>query len=280
MPSKYQPQLFCWHADLQKGSNLLSSPEKNIIYVNDNYCAIRRIKKTWQVFGSIVSFVICLLALLILKHACEFLYEVDLQADVIFQNDIEGRIFFDVLTIFGLVCFLYLVFLPRLYMDIFSRRGCPIIFNRKTQKVYINENYFFNFKLLRNPLYYLLPFKKRIKEYDWQLLQGVMRYESRGRRQSIVLMVYKPNSILAIDHIILDRDRIGKESIDIWFWINNFMSFHDLANLNHGNYKAHQEHNFKYHYIEGQGWPKWMIEAFNAISLQHLSAIKQRYPEN
>ncbi|MBI0029620.1 hypothetical protein H3S88_13185, partial [Gilliamella sp. B14448G11] len=37
---------------------------------------------------------------------------------------------------------LYLI-IPEFYQNAFSRLGNPIIFNRKTGKVYVNESYFF-----------------------------------------------------------------------------------------------------------------------------------------
>ncbi|KES12711.1 hypothetical protein GASC598B02_000140, partial [Gilliamella apicola SCGC AB-598-B02] len=34
---------------------------------------------------------------------------------------------------------------------------------------------------------------------------------------------------------------------------------------------------FKQDMIEGEGWPEWMVEAFNATSLEELAVIKQKY---
>lgn len=52
--------------------------------------------------------------------------------------------------------------------------GNSTIFNRKTSKVYGNESYFFNFKVLHHPNVFLQPKKRRIQEYDWNDLPGVI----------------------------------------------------------------------------------------------------------
>ncbi|OCG29855.1 hypothetical protein A9G45_00050 [Gilliamella sp. HK2] len=168
--------------------------------------------------------------------------------------------------------------IPEFYQNLFTRRGSPIIFNRKTGKVYINESYFFNFKVLRNPLTFLHPNKKRIKEYDWANLQGVVVHNfSRSSLNTTILMVCKPHSHKTIDHILLDPLRGGIGSYFVWGWVNNFMCANKLAGLNDGKYKWEQETQFKDKIIKGQGWPEWMVEAFNATSQKELAEIKQRH---
>ncbi|OCG15938.1 hypothetical protein A9G24_00910 [Gilliamella sp. App6-5] len=184
-----------------------------------------------------------------------------------------------VLLLMNITCFfaLYLL-IPELYHNLFTRRGSPIIFNRKTGKVYINESYFFNFKVLRNPLTFLHPNKKRIKEYDWAHLQGVVVHNfSRYSLNTTILMVCKPNTHKTIDHILLDPLRGGIGSYFVWGWVNNFMCANKLAGLNDGKYKWEQETQFKDNIIKGQGWPEWMVEAFNATSQAELAEIKQRH---
>ncbi|WP_167370128.1 DUF6708 domain-containing protein, partial [Gilliamella bombi] len=135
----------------------------------------------------------------------------------------------------------------------------------------------FNFKVLRNPLTFLHPNKKRIKEYDWAHLQGVVVHNfSRSSLNTTILMVCKPHTHKTIDHILLDPLRAGIGSYLVWGWVNNFMCANKLAGLNDGKYKWEQETQFKEKIIKGQGWPEWMVEAFNATSQQELAEIKQR----
>ncbi|KES13136.1 hypothetical protein GASC598B02_000830, partial [Gilliamella apicola SCGC AB-598-B02] len=44
-----------------------------------------------------------------------------------------------------------------------------------------------------------------------------------------------------------------------------------------GEYKTDEEAKFKEDMIEGEGWPEWMVEAFNATSLEELATIKHKY---
>ncbi|WP_218055730.1 DUF6708 domain-containing protein, partial [Gilliamella sp. Choc4-2] len=168
--------------------------------------------------------------------------------------------------------------IPAVYQSLFSRRGSPIIFNRKTGKVYVNESYFFNFKVLRHPAVFLQPKKRRIKEYDWNDLHGVIIHNmSRNALSSTVLMVCQPGTHQVIDHIMLDPARAGAGSTFVWGWINSFMVHYKSANIDDGEYKSDQEAEFKAHRIEGEGWPEWMVEAFNATSQEELAEIKQRH---
>jgi len=173
---------------------------------------------------------------------------------------------------------LYAILIPEFYQNLFARRGEPIIFNRKTQKVYINESAFFNFKFKRNPLMFLLPAKRRIKEYDWADLHGIVVHNySRNALTTTIMMVCKPGTHQTIDHIMLDPARSGIGSTFVWAWINSFISYSSSVDLNNGRYLTSQEDKFNRNYIKGQGWPKWMVEAFNAQSLDELAQIKAHY---
>ncbi|WP_218777147.1 DUF6708 domain-containing protein, partial [Gilliamella apicola] len=172
---------------------------------------------------------------------------------------------------------LYLM-IPELYQNLFTRKGSPIIFNRKTNKVYINESYFFNFTSFKNPIHFLQPNKKRIKEYDWADLHGVVVHNfSTYSLNTTILMVCEPGTHKTIDHVLLDPLRYGIGSYQVWGWVNNFMCFNDLISLNDGKYTWEQETPFKKDIIQDQGWPEWMVEAFNALSPEHLTEIKQKY---
>jgi hypothetical protein len=271
MPSQYQPQIFGWIGDLDKGGNYLTGADDRLLYANDNYCAFIRKTKSDQFF---YLFLFCIVLI-----------------GYIFAMSIYSYFFFDVIKIdditilfilnAGMFLFTFVIYstiLPEFYQNIFTRRGSPIIFNRKTGKVYINESYFFNFKVLRNPLTFLHPNKKRIKEYDWAHLQGVVVHNfSRYSLNTTILMVCKPHSHKTIDHILLDPLRVGIGSYLVWGWVNNFMCANKLAGLNDGKYKWEQETQFKEKIIKGQGWPEWMVEAFNATSQEELAEIKQRH---
>ena len=76
---------------------------------------------------------------------------------------------------------------------------------------------------------------------------------------------------------MLDPLRAGIGSYLVWGWVNNFMCANDLISLNDGKYKWEQETQFKQEIIEGQGWPDWMVEAFNATTHDELTKIKQKY---
>ncbi|XKM12773.1 hypothetical protein RCS94_07015 [Orbaceae bacterium ac157xtp] len=105
----------------------------------------------------------------------------------------------------------------------------------------------------------------------------VVHNHSPHALSTTVLMVCKPGTNKTVDHILLDPARSGPGSTFVWGWINNFMVFFHIANLNDGKYLSSQEDAFKKAYIQGQRWPEWMIEAFNAESAEHLAQIKQKY---
>ena len=271
MPSKYRPQIPGCIGDLNKGPTYLMGADNRLLYTNDNYCVFIRKPKTEQIghtLGYLFAFILSIPAT-ILSILLVFVFNTS-------PYDVK-------IEILGIACFIccclgIYVVLPELYQNLFTRRGAPIIFNRKTGKVYVNESYFYNFKFLKNPLTYLHPSKKRIKEYDWAYLQGVVVHNfSRYSRNSVILMVCKPHTHKTIDHILLDPLRVGVGSYLVWGWVNNFMCFDDLIDLNEGKYKTDEELQFKKEIIEGQGWPEWMVEAFNATTHDELADIKQKY---
>ncbi|MCX8657383.1 hypothetical protein J3U08_11330 [Gilliamella sp. B2894] len=270
MPSKYQPQILGWIGDLDKGGNYLTGADQRLLYANDNYCAFIRKKLSDQIFYTSIFLVVFFLSLIVIYMF--FL--------LIFGLDPKKQNLIFIIVIIGLLTSLFTLYIsiPEIYQNLFTRRGSPIIFNRKTGKVYVNESYFFNFKVLRNPLTFFHPSKKRIKEYDWAYLQGVVVHNySRYSLNSTILMVCKPNTNKTIDHIMLDPLRNGIGSYQVWGWVNNFMCANDLISLNDGKYKWEQETQFKKEIIEGQGWPEWMVEAFNATTHEELADIKQKY---
>ncbi|WDM18645.1 hypothetical protein J4T76_11160 [Gilliamella sp. B3022] len=273
MPSKYQPQILGWIGDLDKGGNYLTGADQRLLYANDNYCAFIRKTKSNQIFYSFILF------LGLFSGVAALFFGIKLTV-LLLSTKHKDDLHILVLLIIGLTTcgFAIYILIPELFQNIFTRRGSPIIFNRKTGKVYVNESYFFNFKVLRNPLTFFHPSKKRIKEYDWAYLQGVVVHNySRYSLNSTILMVCKPNTYKTIDHIMLDPLRNGIGSYLVWGWVNNFMCANDLISLNDGKYKWEQETQFKKEIIKGQGWPDWMVEAFNATTHEELTNIKQKY---
>jgi hypothetical protein len=271
MPSKYRPQIFGWFGDLDKGPRLVPLHDDRLSYANNNYCAFIRQDHNDQIFYAclyIIGFIFGT------GSTVSFLW-------LITEYDNPTiKLFTLMVIIVGFIasCLGMYILIPELYLNLFSRRGSPIIFNRKTGKVYVNESYFFNFKILRHPAVFLQPKKRRIKEYDWDDLHGVIIHNmSRNALSSTVLMVCQPDTHQVIDHIMLDPARAGAGSTFVWGWINSFMFFCDVANIDDGEYKSDQEAEFKAHRINGQGWPEWIVEAFNATSLEELAEIKQRH---
>ncbi|OCG44379.1 hypothetical protein A9G28_02600 [Gilliamella sp. Fer1-1] len=270
MPSQYQPQIFGWIGDLDKGGNYLKGADDRLLYANDNYCAFIRKTLSDQIFYLSIFLVTFALLMPAIYMCFSLILDLDLKD--------ESLIYITFVTILITSLVALYISIPEIYQNLFTRRGSPIIFNRKTGKVYINESYFFNFKVLRNPLTFLHPNKKRIKEYDWAHLQGVVVHNfSRYSLNTTILMVCKPHSHKTIDHILLDPLRGGIGSYFVWGWVNNFMCANKLAGLNDGKYKWEQETQFKDKIIKGQGWPEWMVEAFNATSQEELAEIKQRH---
>jgi hypothetical protein len=277
MPSKYQPQIIGWIGDLEKGGNYLTSADDRLLYANDNFCAFIRKTKGDQIFYSCLWGIASISLIFLIPFLTHDIITMDWKCES--SEDYYFLFIFPALLVLFIIA-LYLM-IPEFYQNLFTRRGSPIIFNRKTGKVYVNESYFFNFKVLRHPATFLHPNKKRIKEYDWANLQGVMIHNfSKYSINSVILMECKPNTCKTIDHILLDPSRDGVGSCLVWGWINNFLCENDLVNLNDGKYKWEQETQFMHDIIKGQGWPEWMVEAFNATSLEHLTEIKQKYNIN
>ena len=270
MPSQYRPQLLGWIDDLDKGTNYLSGADDRLLYANDNYCAFLRKTSSDQIFYLCIStiIIVCLFPAIYIF----FLLIFD------FNPETESFIFITIITLFLTCIFALYISIPELYQNLFTRKGSPIIFNRKTNKVYINESYFFNFTSFKNPIHFLKPNKKRIKEYDWTDLHGVVVHNfSTYSLNTTILMVCEPGTHKTIDHVLLDPLRNGIGSYQVWGWVNNFMCFNDLISLNDGKYTWEQETPFKKDIIQDQGWPEWMVEAFNALSPEHLTEIKQKY---
>ena len=275
MPSQYRPQLLGWIDDLDKGTNHLSGADDRLLYANDNYCAFLRKTSSDQIFYLFIS----LISILSLTFYIIFYFSFNFSFSFEISIDNDEKII-DILLSLGVIVSLFAIYLmiPELYQNLFTRKGSPIIFNRKTNKVYINESYFFNFTSFKNPIHFLKPNKKRIKEYDWADLHGVVVHNfSTYSLNTTILMVCEPGTHKTIDHVLLDPLRYGIGSYQVWGWVNNFMCFNDLISLNDGKYTWEQETPFKKDIIQDQGWPEWMVEAFNALSPEHLSEIKQKY---
>ena len=271
MPSQYRPQILGWIGDLDKGSKNISGADDRLLYANDNYCAFLRKTSSDQIFYLCISGIITFLLIFIIPVSIYLLTLIKI------DSNSHKAIFLIPLIIILFVITLYLM-IPELYQNLFTRKGSPIIFNRKTNKVYINESYFFNFTSFKNPIHFLQPNKKRIKEYDWADLHGVVVHNfSTYSLNTTILMVCEPGTHKTIDHVLLDPLRNGIGSYQVWGWINNFMCFNDLISLNDGKYTWEQETPFKKDIIQDQGWPEWMVEAFNALSPEHLTEIKQKY---
>ena len=275
MPSQYRPQLLGWIDDLDKGTNYLSGADDRLLYANDNYCAFLRKTSSDQIFYLFIS----LISILSLTFYIIFYFSFNFSFSFEISIDNDEKII-DILLSLGVIVSLFAIYLmiPELYQNLFTRKGSPIIFNRKTNKVYINESYFFNFTSFKNPIHFLKPNKKRIKEYDWTDLHGVVVHNfSTYSLNTTILMVCEPGTHKTIDHVLLDPLRYGIGSYQVWGWVNNFMCFNDLISLNDGKYTWEQETPFKKDIIQDQGWPEWMVEAFNALSPEHLTEIKQKY---
>ena len=272
MPSKYRPQRFGWIGDLEKGKNYLTSPEDRLLYANDSYCVFKRKILSKQIFYLSISAILSILMIVLIPISLYLL--------TLIQFDSKNGKSIFVLCLIVVFCFILTLYLmiPECYQNLFTRRGSPIIFNRKTGKVYVNESYFFSFRFWYNPLVFLHPNKRRIKEYDWADLHGVAIHNySPYSLVSDILMVCKPGTNQTIDHIMFDPARNGVGSHLIWGWVNNYMIFDKLADPSRSIYPTDQEDKFKQEIINGQGWPKWMIEAFNATTQDELTNIKEKY---
>ncbi|OTQ56244.1 DUF6708 domain-containing protein, partial [Gilliamella sp. A7] len=191
MPSKYRPQIIGWIDDLDKIAYIWKLHDDRLIYANNNYCAFIRKTFSDQIFYTCLYFA-CIIGMIILILGMVWL---------IFGFDREA-------TLIGIIGFilcsfaLYII-IPEFYQNAFSRRGSPIIFNRQTGKVYVNESYFFNIKVRRHPKLFLQPKKRRIQEYDWHDMHGVIVHNG-PYFVATVLMVCQPGTYQVIDHVMLD----------------------------------------------------------------------------
>ena len=270
MPSKYRPQIFGWFGDLDKGPYSIPLHDDRLIFANDNYCAFIRKEHSDQIFYTCLYF-IAIILLIGTIIGCLWLAVLHDNSKIEFVDLVVIACFFTSLFALNYA-------IPKFYQNAFSRLGSPIIFNRKTGKVYVNESYFFNFKFFRHPKVFLQPKKRRIQEYDWNDMHGVIIHNfSRNALTSTVLMVCQPGTNQVIDHVMLDPARAATGRMFVWGWINSFMVNYESADIDDGEYKTDEEAKFKEDMIEGEGWPEWMVEAFNATSLEELAAIKQKY---
>lgn len=267
MPSKYRPQIFGWLSDLDKKNYDVPQHVHQLIFANDNYCAFIRLKHDDQFSGKFDYIPLTIVLSIIFVGMVIFMFFYGLTKETIVS-----------LVVFIIDCAALYLVIPEFYKNVFSRMGNPIIFNRKTSKVYVNESYFFNFKVLHHPKVFLQPKKRRIQEYDWNDLHGVIIHNLlRDFAPVMLLMVCQSGTNKVIDHVMLEPKGAASGRILIWNWINNFMMFYKSVNIDGGKYKTDEEAKFKTDMIEGEGWPEWMVEAFNATSLEELAAIKQKY---
>ena len=267
MPSKYHPQLLGWLSDLDKKPYRMSEHVHQLIYANDNYCAFIRLEDDVQSSGKFDIMPLTILLSIIFVVMVIVMFDFGLSKETIVC-----------IVIFMIDCAALYFMIPEFYKYVFSRMGNPIIFNRKTGKVYVNENYFFNFKVLHNPKVFLQPKKRRIQEYDWNDMHGVVNHNLlRSMAPATLLMVCQSGTNQVIDHVMLDPQNAASGRILIWNWVNSFMVFYKSIDIDSGKYKTDEEAKFKTDIIDGEGWPEWMVEAFNATSLEELAAIKQKY---
>jgi len=281
MSSKYQPQLFGWFADLDKGACYRSELDEELIYANNTFCMIRRLSVENRLFSGILFSLAFILTIpIIYMSITDFIYP------LIFSYTKMPPFFFKICFVFiggGLICVIanYCFLIPELFKTFFSPKDSPIVFNRKTNKVYINESEFFSFKPRFHPKYLLHPRKTNIKEYDWADLHGVaISNYSKVSKNTIMLMACKPGTYEVERHIILDHGRSGLLNLSRWGWINNYLVDYDLYD-EQGEGKllnlAYHEQQTADADLTVYGWPEWMLDAFNASSLDELAQIKQKY---
>ncbi|WP_392551723.1 hypothetical protein RHO14_09605 [Orbus wheelerorum] len=175
----------------------------------------------------------------------------------------------------------YCFVIPELFRAFFSPKDSPIVFNRKTNKVYINESEFFSFKPRLHPKYLLHPRKTNIKEYDWADLHGVaITNYSKFSKNTIMLMACKPGTYDVERPIIFDLGRPGLLALPRWGWVNNYMIDFDVKD-DQGNSVLLHLADYTEQTADADltvyGWPEWMLDAFNAGSLDKLNEIKRRY---
>ncbi|WP_392551725.1 hypothetical protein RHO14_09615 [Orbus wheelerorum] len=281
MSSKYQPQQFGWIGDLEKGLSPRSELDDELIYVNNTFCMIKRFgseQRNWN--GVIFLLVFILMIPFIFIGINNFIFPLFLNHTEIDSNFIKISLIFFIMIIlclFANYCFV----IPELFKTFFSPKDSPIVFNRKTNKVYINESEFFSFKPRLHHKYLLHPRKTNIKEYDWDDLHGVaISNYSKVSKNTIMLMACKPGTYDVERHIILDHGRSGLLNLSRWGWINNYLVDYDLYD-EQGEGKllnlAYYEQQTADADLTVYGWPEWMLDAFKASSLDELAQIKQKY---
>ncbi|WP_392561775.1 hypothetical protein RHO12_11720 [Orbus sturtevantii] len=281
MSSKYQPQLFGWFADLDKGACYRSELDKELIYTNNTFCMIGRLSVENRLFSGIL-FSLAFILSIPLFYIMLFSFTLPLffsYSDI--PSDFIELSFLSIIVLILCIVADYCFVIPELFRAFFSPKDSPIVFNRKTNKVYINESEFFSFKPRFHPKYLLHPRKKTIKEYDWADLHGVaISNYSKVSKNTIMLMACKPGTYEVERHIILDHGRSGLLNLSRWGWINNYLVNYDLYD-EHGEGKllnlAYYEQQTADADLTVYGWPQWMLEAFNARSLEELAQIKQQH---
>ena len=128
------------------------------------------------------------------------------------------------------------------------------------------------------PIITTVPKKRHIQKYDWNDMHGVVINNFfRNIVTATLLMVCQSGTNQVIDHVMLDPQNAASGRILIWNWVNSFMVFYKSIDIDSGKYKTDEEAKFKTDMIDGEGWPEWMVEAFNATSLEELAVIKQKY---
>ncbi|WP_294966750.1 DUF6708 domain-containing protein, partial [uncultured Gilliamella sp.] len=132
MPSQYRPQLLGWIGDLDKGATNITGADDRLLYANDNYCAFIRKTKSDQIFYFFISIVCIILSVIVLPLL--------IYSFTIIEFISDEDYFFAIMVVVTLFCFIAILYLmiPELYQNLFTSRGSPIIFNRKTGKVYVN----------------------------------------------------------------------------------------------------------------------------------------------
>ncbi|WP_392551728.1 hypothetical protein RHO14_09630 [Orbus wheelerorum] len=281
MSSKYQPQLFGWFADLDKGACYRSELDEELIYTNNTFCMIKRLSAENRLFSGIL-FSLAFILSIPLFYIMLFSFTLPLffsYSDI--PSDFIELSFLSIIALILCIVADYCFVIPELFKTFFSPKDSPIVFNRKTNKVYINESEFFSFKPRFHPKYLLQARKKNIKEYDWADLHGVaISNYSKVSKNTIMLMACKPGTYDVERHIILDHGRSGLLNLSRWGWINNYLVDYDLYD-EQGEGKllnlAYYEQQTADADLTVYGWPEWMLDAFNASSLDELAQIKQKY---
>ncbi|WP_392551727.1 hypothetical protein RHO14_09625 [Orbus wheelerorum] len=278
MSSKYQPQQFGWIGDLEKGLSPRSELDDELIYVNNTFCMLGRFRQAQRLLNGILMSIAFILGM----GLCIGIIVFAIPSELLDSSSRDFSVIFVyiascVLIIVAIYCFL----IPELFKTFFSPKDSPIVFNRKTNKVYINESEFFSLKPRFNPLYLLQARKKNIKEYDWADLHGVaISNYSKFSKNTVMFMACKPGTDDVITQIIFDLGRPGLLDLPRWGWVNNYMIDFDVKD-DQGNSVLLHLADYTEQTADADltlyGWPEWMLDAFKASSLDELAQIKQKY---